>query len=312
MRALDHKDMTAAMLHASSVAEPDLTCTHPWWATVGEKAWAAPTPYGINEYVIRSTTHRVYRSIQSSTGLIPETNPLHWEDFGPTNKWAPFDMKSSTAAKAAAPYTVTLRPGSRVSDVDVSGLENVLTARLQVWDAPGGTLVRDETLSTLWWVGDLYVAYYFDLPQQRRRVKFTDIPTSDNPEMLLTLTAAGAGSVFVSQIAVGRYVELGMAEFGLQMRLRNFGVAEEDPWGNTRIKDGLVVRDLVGSDVVKALEANRVAEFALKNRNRSMVWEAVDDAMYDYLSTTGIASISIQPEGPSHARMSIEIQGVGA
>ncbi len=312
MRALDHQDITAAMLHASSIAEPDLACTHPWWVTTGEKEWSGATAYAINAYVIRSATHRVYRAIQSSTNVVPETNPLHWEDVGPTNKWAPFDMKSSTAMKGASPYTVTLRPGSRVTDMDISGLDNVLTARLQVWNAPGGTLVKDETLSTFWWVGDLWVAYYFDLPQQRRRVKFTDIPTSDNPEMLLTLTAAGAGSVFVSQVAIGRYVDLGCAEFGMEMRLRNFGRIEEDQWGNTRVIDGLVVRDLAGSDIVSALDANRVAEFALKNRNRAMVWEARDEAVFDYLSTTGIANISVRAENPRQARMTIELQGVGA
>lgn len=312
MRALDHIDVTAAMLHASSIAEPDLTCTHPWWVTTGEKEWLVGTAYAINAYVIRSATHRVYRAIQGSTGLTPETNPLHWEDVGPTNRLAPFDMKSSTAMKGASPYTVTMRPGGRVSDVDVSGLDNVITARLQVWDAPGGTVVFDQTRSTFWWVGDLYIAYYFDLPQQRRRVKFTDIPTSDNPEMLLTLTAASAGSVFVSQVAIGRYVDLGCAEFGMEMRLRNFGVIEEDQWGNTKVRDGLVVRDLAGSDLVDTLDANRVAEFALKNRNRSMVWETVDDPLFDYLSTTGIANISIRPENPRQARMTIEVQGVGA
>jgi hypothetical protein len=312
MRALDHKDITATMLHASSVAEPDTLCTHPWWVTTGEKEWAGGTAYVLNDYVIRSATHRVYRAIQSSTGRTPETNPLFWEDVGPTNRWAPFDMKSSTAMKGASPYTVTLRPGSRVTDLDLSGLDNVITARLQVWSSPGGTLVHDDTMSTLWWVGDLYVAYYFDLPQQRRRVKFTGIPTSDNPEMLLTLTASSAGSVFCSQIAAGRYVDLGCAEYGLEMRLRNFGKVEEDEWGNTKIRDGLVVRDLAGSDLVEALDANRVAEFALKNRNRAMVWEAVDEPMYDYLSTTGIANVSIRPEGPALARMTIEIQGVGA
>lgn len=313
MRALDHQDITAAMLHASSIAEPDLLCTHPWWVTTGEKEWSAGTTYtGQNNYVIRSATHRVYRSLQTSTGATPETSPLYWEDVGPTNKWAPFDMKSSTAMKGASPYTVTLRPGGRVTDVDLSGLDNVITARLRVWDAPSGTLVRDETQSTLWWVGDLYVAYYFDMPQQRRRVKFTGLPTSANPEMLLTLTASVSGAVYCSQIALGRYVDLGCPEYGMEMRLRNFGRIEEDEWGNTKVKDGLVVRDLVGSDVVGALDANRVAEFALKNRNRAMVWEAIDEPMYDYLSTTGIANISIRPEGPGKARMSLEIQGVGA
>lgn len=312
MRALDHQDITAAMLHASTIAEPDTLCTHPWWVTTGEKEWNSGTGYPINDYVIRSATHRVYRAIQSSTNVVPESNPLYWEDVGPTNKWAPFDMKSSTAMKGASPYTVTLRPGGRVTDMDISGLGNVITARLQVWDSPGGTLVFDQTASTLWWVGDLYVAYYFDLPQQRRRVKFTGIPTSDNPEMLLTLTAASAGSVYVSQVAVGRYVDLGCAEFGMEMRLRNFGVIEEDQWGNTKVRDGLVVRDLAGSDLVTTLDANRVAEFALENRNRAMVWETVDDPLFDYLSTTGIANVSIRPENPRQARMTIEIQGVGA
>lgn len=312
MRALDHRDITAAMLHASSVAEPDLACTHPWWATVGEKEWLIGTTYtGQDNYVIRSATHRVYRSLQTSTGKTPETEPLFWEDFGPTNRWAAFDMKSSTTLKGASPCTITLRPGV-VTDVDIGGLDNVLSAQLQIWDSPGGSLIHDETVSTLWWGGDPWVSYYFDLPYQRRRVKFTGLPVGEAAELLLTLISIDGGEAGISQVAAGRYIELGCPEYGFEMRLRNFGLIEEDEWGNTRLKEGLVVRDLVGSDVVPVLDANRVAEFGLKNRNRVLVWEAVDSPEYDYLSTTGIANISVRAEGPALARMNIEIQGVGA
>lgn len=311
MRVLDHKDVTAAMLISSSVAEPDPLCTHRWWATVGEKEWLPGTPYVSGAYVIRPTTHRVYLAIQGSTGAVPENNPLQWEDVGPTNRWAPFDMKSSTLLLGASPYEVTLDPGV-APDVNIEGLENVALARLRVWDSPSGNLMHDETLSTLWWTGSLWISYFFDLPYQRRRVKFSNLPTSQSARMTLTLTSTDGQPVGVSQISAGRYVDFGMPEYGMEMRLRNFGRIEEDEWGNTKLKSGLVVRDLVGSDVVEAIDANRVAEFALKNRNRVLSWEAHPSPVYDYLSTTGVANISVRPEGPGHARMNIEIQGVGA
>lgn len=312
MRALDHVDLTAAQITANSLAIPDTTSAAPWWAS-GEVAWNSATAYVVGDYVILASTGRVYRCIGANTNKTPAAvaNRVFWQDEYPVNALAWADMKTSTYTYSASPFEITVRPGA-IADVNLEGLVNVDTARLQVWDAPGGNLLYDQTLSTFYWGGDLWVTYYFDLPYQRDRLKFTAVPSSATAEMTLMLESYAATPLQVSQISFGRYIDLGLPEYGLEMQLRNFGRLEYDPFGNATQRDGLVVVDLVGDDVVNATDANRVAEFIRRNRNRVMTWEAVDDPIYDYLSTTGIAEATIRPENPAKARMNFRISGIAA
>lgn len=310
MRALDHVDLTPANITGNSLAIPDPTSTAPWW-TAGEVAWNSATAYTVGQYAARASTGRVYRAIGNSTNAPPETNPLLWFDEFPVNALAWADMKTSTYTYSASPLAITVRPGA-IADIDLEGLVNVDAIRVEVWDAPGGAKIFDETQETLYWSGDLWIAYYFDLPYQRDRLKFRAVPASATSEITVTLIAYDAGQLQVSQIAFGRYVDLGMAEFGLEMQLKNFGGIYFNRFGGATVRDGLVVVDLVGSDKVKARDANRVAEFVRRNRNRVLVWEAADDPVYDYLSTTGTAECSLRADGPTHARMNFTVSGISA
>jgi hypothetical protein len=310
MYALDHVDLTGAQITANTLSIPDLTSAAPWW-TAGESAWNAATSYTIGQYVVRATTGRVYRALATGVDAgLPENTPLRWQDVYPVNARAWADMKTSTYTYADTTYSVTVRPGA-ISDIDVSGLYGAESVRVEVWDVPGGSLLYDETASTFFWPGDPWVSYYFDLPFERENVEFLAIPASTSSEIRVTFS--GAGAMRIGQLAFGRYIELGCAQFGLTMSQRNFGTLEEDDFGNATVKDGLVVVDLSGSDAVDAVDANRVAVFLRKNRNRVMVWRArTDEPIYDYLKTTGIADVSITPQGPTQADMSLKIQGIAA
>lgn len=311
MRALDHVDLTPANITANSLPVPDPDSAAPWWAGAGEAAWAVGTAYTIGKYVVRGT--RVYLAIAASTGADPAlaANRDKWKDAYPVNALAWADMKTSTYTYAEGSYEATVAPGA-VADVNLEGLVNVDTVRVVVLDAPGGAVIYDETISTLWWGGDPWVSWFFDMPYQRDRAKFSGLPTSLTARITVTLTAYNGGPLQVSQICFGRFVDLGCAEFGIEMRLRNFGKLEYDDWGNTTQADGLVVVDLVGNGVVPAADANRVAEFVRRHRNRVMVWEASANPAYDYLSSTGIAECTLRAEGPAHARLGFNLSGIGA
>lgn len=311
MRALDHIDLSAGQILANTVATPDPSSAAPWWDGSGEVVWSSATAYTTGQYVVRTGTGRVYKALQNSTNRVPESNPLYWEDVYPINALAWGDMKTSTYTYAASPFELSVQPGV-ISHVNLEGLVNVDAVRLRVWDAPGGNLIYDMTNSVFWWTGDPWISYYFDMPYKRDRTKFNSVPSNASAVYELKLTSVDGTPLQVSQIAFGRFVDLGCPEFGLEWSLRTFGKNVADDFGVTTVKDGLVVVDLSGTDDVAALDANRVAEFLRKNRNRVLVWEAVDDPMYDYLSTTGVAECGLRPVGPNSARMHFRVNGVGA
>lgn len=308
MYSLDHVELTAAQIVANSLSVPDAASAAPWWAA-GEVAWSAGTAYTIGQYVVRASTGRVYQALASSTGAVPEDNADKWEDVYPANALAWADMKTSTYTYASTSYSVTVRPGA-ISDIDVSGLYGADAVRVEIWTAPAGTLVYDQTQSTLFWPGDPWVSYYFDLPFTREGTEFLNVPASPTAEVRVTFT--GPGAMRIGQLAFGRYINQGCAQFGLTMSQRSFGGYEEDDFGNATVKDGLVVVDLAGTDLVPTADANRVAVFLRKHRNRAMVWRASLDPTYDYLKTTGLADVSLTPEGPVQVSMNFKVNGIAA
>lgn len=308
MRALDH--VSPLSIIANSKALPDPGSPQPWWAS-GEVAWVVGTAYTVGQYVARPSTGRVYVAVANSTGADPAL-AIHrdkWRDAYPMNAVAWADMKTSTATRATGFYQVTVAPGS-VSDISLDGLVNVESVRVRV--IVSGLVIFEESYPTIYWSGDPWVSYFFDMPLQRTRMTIGGLPADANAQIEVRLDAYDSGDLSVSQMAFGRWVDLGCTEYGIEMQLRNFGVFEQDRWGNTTLADGIVPVDLKGSDVVPAEDANRVSDFVRRNRNRSMVWEATSDPFYDYLATTGVAECSVRAEGPSHARLNFSVLGVPA
>lgn len=313
MRSLPPSIITAAELTDSSVAEPDPSAAGPWWPETpgGEAAWVTGTNYAAGSRVVRTTTHRVYFDTMGGLSTVaPEKDPVRWQDERPSNRWAWNDLRTSTQTLAASPYSHKVKPGA-ISDVEVRGLSNVDQVRVQVWDEPGGALVFDQTASTMFWPGDPWVSYYFDLPYQRWRVRFSGLPSIATCEVQLTLTSSDGNAIGVAMVAYGRFSDLGCAEMEFELKLRSYGSADADEYGTTTIKDGIVVRDLSGSVSVDAFSANRVVDFLELHRNRVCVWEVSEDTLFDYLSTVGVADVSIRPRSAMEAQLNLNVQGVG-
>jgi len=312
MKSLPAVVITAPMLVSSSVAEPDLSAAGPWWPTPGEVAWVTGTNYPVGSRVVRAAQHRVYRDTAGGvSSLEPEKDPVRWFNERPTNRYAWNDLRTSTPTLAASPYTLTVRPGA-IADVALEGLGNVDSVRVQMWDAPGGELVYDHTASLLYWSGNPVISYYFDLPYKRRKVRLKGLPAHSGCEVTVTISSLNGEAVSVGAIAFGRFVELGCSEFEFEMKLRTYGSAESDKYGTTTLVDGPVARDLSGSDTVSAEDANRVADFLERYRNMACVWVTHDHPLYDYLSTVGVADVSLKPMNAREARLTMNIQGVVA
>lgn len=91
--------VTAAMIGAGTTLSEDSTT-----------AWAAYTA-AVGDYRHVVSTHRVYRcAVAGASATSPELDPTVWVDTRPTNKWAPFDIYTSTAATGTTSFTYVLTP----------------------------------------------------------------------------------------------------------------------------------------------------------------------------------------------------------
>ena len=107
-------------------------------------AWVSGTSYLVGNEVHLPSTHRVYRcGVATSSSTPPNTAIANWTDVRPTNRWAAFDVYTSTKTTGTTSLTFVLSPGY----FNALALYGVTadSYSIVVKDAPGGTTARPST-----------------------------------------------------------------------------------------------------------------------------------------------------------------------
>lgn len=200
MNIIDNITITNAMIGAgTTIAEP----------SSGETAWSGSSvSYAVGDIRIRSTTHRKYKCAAAHTSAaspLPENNPSQWVDIGPTDRWAPFDIYTSTAATTVTTMTYVLSPGyfNSVALYGLVGAQYSITVK----DAPAGSTIFSRsgylTEDPLGWYEYLFVAQ-----RQVTKLVFSGIPIRPTAELTITITAASGQPVGIGMIVAGDFVPL--------------------------------------------------------------------------------------------------------
>lgn len=302
-RILVPLSVTASMVSAgTSIAEPD--------ASVGEAAWAAGTAYTTGQRVTYSGS--VWEAVAASTGVTPGTDGTKWLRFGPTNRMAPFDEYTTTAAQGVTSITYVLRPGF-FNGLRLDGLVGA-SISLSLKDAPGGAVVWT-------WSGDLWeqaIGLYellFQPLRQLRTLSFAGLPLSADPELTITITAATGAAVAVGSIMVGDWrVLIGEAEwggvgYGATAARKSYTYWDEKPDGTYQILRRPSRRDVqcqVEFDAHEAMYADALLD---EVQDRLVAFEASDLPRYGYLNTAGFVSGSITAVNFAASRLDLNIKG---
>lgn len=204
MNIIDNITITDTMIGAgTTIAEP----------SAGETAWSsAAVGYVVGDIRIRATTHRKYKCAAAHTSAaspLPENDPTRWVDIGPTDRWAPFDIYTSTAAKTVTTMTYVLSPGY-FNCVALYGLTGA-QYHIEVWDLPTGTPGRVKIFDRAGYLTEDPLGWYEYLFVATRAVDklvFSGIPIRTAAELTITITAAASQPVGVGMIVVGDYVPL--------------------------------------------------------------------------------------------------------
>lgn len=205
MNIIDNITITDAMIGAgTTIAEPSAAET-----AASVAAWSgSAVAYTTGTVVLRATTHRKYKCAANHTSAaspLPENDPTRWQDIGPTDRWAPFDIYTSTAAKTVTTMTYVLSPGyfNSVALYGLTGAQYSITVK----DAPAGSTIFSRsgylTEDPLGWYEYLFVA-----TRQVDKLVFSGIPIRPTAEITITITAATGQPVGIGMIVVGDYVPL--------------------------------------------------------------------------------------------------------
>lgn len=264
----------------------------------GETAWT-DTTYSVGARRIRTQTHRVYEcvsAIGAATGTPPEDDAVHWLDAGPTQRFAPFDHYTSTAATTTTTLTYVLTPGyfNCIGLYGLTGTQYTLTVK----DAPGGSVIYSKTgylaADPLGWYEYLFIS-----PSTINKLLFTGIPIRPNAEATITITAASGQPVGVGMINVGDYRPLiGDADWGgtvagASAEPVTYSYIETDEYGNTTI----VRRHSATNLRVKVTMPRTSADAALASVQEVLdvpvSWISTDCKGFDGLNVFGLGSGSI-------------------
>lgn len=163
---------------------------------------------------------------------VPVTVP-RWLDIGPNNTMAMFELLSGVATTRADSLQVTHAPGARGDALGLEGLRGE-SVRVQVSD--GETDQYDETIPLV--NHDVVVdwhSFFFGERTQRAAMVLDDLPIwVTQPEITLTVSAEG-GEAAIAAYSFGRSFEVGGAQYGMRLGIRDFTLKERGAFGEWKV-----------------------------------------------------------------------------
>ena len=276
--------------------------------------WAAGTfAIGYECHVV--ATHRVYkRTVATASATSPNLDETGWKNMRPTNKWAPFDIYTSTAATGTTSFTYTLTPGyfNAFALYGLTGATYTATLR----DAPAGSTIWTST-------GYLYedplgwYEYLFNPVRNIGSLVFSDLPIRPNAELTLTITAASGQPVGLGMCAMGDYQPLfgygdwGGAQHGASAEPVTYSYIKTNDDGTTEIVRRHSATNLRINIAMPRDQADTVVQMLQTVLDVPVAVIASERAGYRRLSTFGlIGSSPISYDSFNTANLSLTVKGL--
>jgi hypothetical protein len=307
MKILSPTTITESMLGAAT------TVTEP---AAGETAWASGGAYTVGDVRIRASTHRAYRCAVAHTGsaIPPEADAACWVDAGPTARWAPFDIYTSTAATATTSMSFVINPGF-FNGLALYGLVGV-TVRVLIKSAPGGTALLDKDFDLFQGPSGWY-EYLFTPARIINKLLVKDLPISPTAELTITITAAVGQPVAVGMIIVGDYrplvgedAEYGGTQYGVSVEPVTYSYISTDEYGDTKIIRRHKATGLRANVILPRANADAALEKIQDMLDIPVSWVAVDAQGFDGLNVFGLGTAKVSYDGPNLANIDISVKGL--
>lgn len=306
MNVLTPIAITDAMIGAgTTIAEP----------AASETAWVSGGTYAVGDLRIRSTTHKVYSCVQAHTGrtALPENDSAYWLEKGPTLRWAPFDIYSTTQATATTSITYVLSPGyfNALALYALVGSNISITLK----DAPGG--------ATLWtYSGSLYqpplgwYEYLFGGLRQINRLQFHDLPIRPTAELTITVTASSGQPVGIGMINVGDRISLigtgdwGGTQYGANAEPTSYSYIKTNADGTTSIVRRPYATGMRATIALPRDQADAALEVIRNLLDVPVSWIATDTQGYDGLNVFGLGSATVSYDSFATATINLTVKGM--
>lgn len=280
-----------------------------------ETAWTSGGTYAIGDKRILASTHRVYLCIQASTGRTqtPDVDVEYWRDDGPTQRWAPFDIYTSTPATNTTSVTYVLRPGY----VNALALYGLVGTRLTVTlkDAPGGAVIYSHD-GPLFEYQPSWYEYLFVAPRAITQFSVTNLPIRPDVELTISVSAASGQPVAIGMITLGDLIDLvgmdgdGGTEYGASAEPVSYSYIKTDDFGTTTIVRRHKATGLTASVALPQQAADEALRQIQQVLDVPVAWIATSSPGYQGLNVFGLATARLVYETAATAKLQLTVKGL--
>lgn len=284
----------------------------PW---VANQAYTAANVADGLQRVEGTSIYTVVRE-HSNRAIPPSLDPMYWTYYGPTNRFAPFDMYRNTKAVG---LTGTLVYEIQVGFFDGVALHDVNAERvkIEILDAPGGNVV--ETLDRDMWeqATGLWELLFGDL-RRDSSLPIHNLPLNPLGVLRITLTSTNPDvKPSIGYISVGNWTAIigrskwGGTQYGVQATPKSYTYRKVNNDGTvTLLYRGASSRNISGVVVLEADEASQALYVLERILGKPVAIEMSDLAKYGHLSTVGFVEGSVKSENWSTATISVTVEGI--
>lgn len=302
--------ITDAILTSSTVSEPD---------TGEPAAWNSGTTYALDDLVYLASTHKIYQSLQASnTNHDPaddiqgdeDNPPVWWNEVGPTNKYAMFDLLRNTQTEAASPLTVELTPGQRINSLAVLSMEaDSVTITMQNDAEQVYSYTEDLNQREVFDWFD----YFFEEFGTKPSIAMFDLPPYTGGVITVTLTST-SGTVKCGALVIGNQTYLGAVQLQAENDVLNFSRMERNFDGSAKMLQRRSIPKTIQDVFVDKSRINKIRAVRDELNAIPAVWSGLDDDTHGYFETLLILGFyrrfTINLNQEEHAVISLELEEI--
>lgn len=224
VRLIPPVNITDANLLASNVPETEYPL------------YNSGTTYANGAIVIAA--HRIYRNNSGGnlTGVYPPDNLTQWEDVAPSNRWAMFDLYSSTITENPESIVIDVKTGVAVNSIALINISGAYVDVTATHPINGVIFTKRYYLYRSDGIRGWY-SYFFTKRSPKNKLTELNIPAFRNITVRIEIHAPG-GTAKCGSLLIGRYINLGQLLWGYSSELNDYSKKTIDENGYVNIQKG--------------------------------------------------------------------------
>lgn len=271
-------------------------------------AWLVGTTYAKDAEV--NYANSIYVSLAAAnTGNQPDVSPTWWIRKSANNTYSMFDEFVNSQTTRASPLIVELDPGGMFNSAAFFNLAGVTDLQIVVKDGVSGPTVYNQTFDLDDTVIVDWYMYFFEPYDLKTDFIVQDLPPYANA--VITATFTGNASVFVGNMVVGNFYQIGKTQYGVTTGIRDYSTKNTNSFGITTFTQRAFSKRMEANVYVNNTDLRFIQKLLQDLRATPSVWIGSDADGYDVLSVYGYyRDFNIEIPYPNNSFCRLEVEGL--